>query len=57
MKAKRTNLKCKVCNKPFSFTEKRMKWFKDHGLEVPTRCSECIKKGRSINHALQTKEA
>lgn len=57
MKAKRTNFKCKVCNKPFSFTEKRMKWFKDHGLYVPTRCSECIKKGRRINHALQTKEA
>ena len=43
-------IECKDCNKPFTLTVEHQAWYRDRGLELPKRCSECRKKRREANN-------
>ena len=42
----RLNRICRMCNKPFSISEKEQEWLTKHGLDFYTHCGECRRKRR-----------
>lgn len=50
-------IECKDCNKPFTLTVEHQAWYKDRGLELPKRCSECRKKRRKKRREANNKKA